>query len=137
MNDKHEIENNQTKMVARQVTLSSGPLPPPSILESYNKIVPGAAERIIKIAEEQSSHRRSLEAMVIKSDIENTKLGLKFGLCIGLFGLVATTAIAIWGNPILSGIIGFATLGSLVGVFVYGSQQRRHEREESKKGHNS
>jgi uncharacterized membrane protein len=44
----------------------SGPLPPPEILAQYNEIVPGAAERILKMAEEQSAHRRGLEDKTIR-----------------------------------------------------------------------
>lgn len=107
-------------------------MPPPVILQQYNQIVPGSAERIISMAEEQSKHRRDLESRVIKSGIENSKLGIWCGLAIGLVGLISTTLIAIFGNPVLSGFIGFGTLGSLVGVFIYGSQQRKQEREESR-----
>ena len=39
----------------------SGPLPPPQILEKYESIVPGSADRIIGMAEKQSEHRRSIE----------------------------------------------------------------------------
>ena len=62
----------------------SGPLPPPQILEKYNQVVPDAAERIIAMAESQSKHRQSLEVTVIDSDIRNSRLGLHYGLIIGL-----------------------------------------------------
>jgi uncharacterized membrane protein len=36
----------------------SGPIPHPNILESYNRILPGAAERILSMAEEEQKHRQ-------------------------------------------------------------------------------
>ncbi len=39
----------------------SGPLPHPVILAAYEEIMPGAAERIFKMAERQSVHRQELE----------------------------------------------------------------------------
>ena len=39
----------------------SGPLPPPEMLAQYEDVVPGAAERIIVITEEQHRHRMSVE----------------------------------------------------------------------------
>jgi uncharacterized membrane protein len=36
----------------------SGPLPPPEVLAHYNEVVPGAAERILTLTEEQSAYRR-------------------------------------------------------------------------------
>lgn len=105
----------------------SGPLPPPQILEEYNRIVPRSAERIIAMAEAQANHRRRIETQVISSDIRNSRLGLVCGLLIGLGGLVAATLIAIKGNPQAGVSMGFLTLGSLVSVFVYGSRLRLKE----------
>ena len=36
----------------------SGPLPDPSSLQKYNDVLPGAAERIIHMAEQQQGHRQ-------------------------------------------------------------------------------
>ena len=40
---------------------NSGPLPVPSLLEEYDRIVPGGAERIFALAEEQTRHRLEME----------------------------------------------------------------------------
>ncbi|MCG2809752.1 MAG: DUF2335 domain-containing protein [Candidatus Portnoybacteria bacterium] len=131
---KRKTPSNHQIVVERATAhFSSGPLPPPAILEQYNQVVPGAAERILAMAESQSNHRRKIESMVIESDIKNSRLGLVFGLIIGLAGILATVTIAIFGHPVLSGVIGFSTLSSLVGVFVYGSRERRQEREGAKR----
>ncbi|MGC6485047.1 MAG: DUF2335 domain-containing protein [Candidatus Puniceispirillales bacterium] len=44
---------------AIEVTMSlfSGPLPPPQILEQYEECLPGAADRIMSRAEKEQSHR--------------------------------------------------------------------------------
>jgi len=34
-----------------------GPIPPPSLLQEYDAVVPGSAERILAMAERQSAHR--------------------------------------------------------------------------------
>ena len=106
----------------------SGPLPAPSILEHYNRISPGAAERIITMAEEQSKHRRNLETRSLTSDIINSKLGLIFGLLIGLAGIAGSVFLGLYGKQILGGALGFGTLTSLVGVFIYGSKSITEER---------
>lgn len=38
----------------------SGPIPPPAALAAYQKIVPDAAERILKMAEEEAACRRKI-----------------------------------------------------------------------------
>jgi len=35
----------------------SGPLPHPEILRSYNDVIPGSGERIMKVFEKQQEHR--------------------------------------------------------------------------------
>ena len=53
-----------------------GPLPPPSDLQEYDNVVPGAAERIIRMAENQSEHRRELERKVVFGDSTRAFCGL-------------------------------------------------------------
>ena len=124
--------SNKGGMVVRSEVHSafSGPLPPPEILKKFDEVVPGAAERIIKMAEEQSLHRRGLEQKVIDSDIARSKWGQILGFLIAIIGLIVAAIVAVYGNAIAGGIIGVGTLASLVGVFMYGSKTRSKEREE-------
>ncbi len=110
----------------------SGPIPPPDILMRYNDIVPGAAERIIKMAEEQSVHRKELEKKVIDSDISRSRWGQILGFFIAIVGLMVSGWISTYGNAVAGGFIGVGTLASLVGVFMYGSSIRSREREEKR-----
>lgn len=125
------INDAEKKVVAaRQTVQFSGPLPHPLILEHYNKIVPGAAERILVMAEKQSKHRRELEAKVISSEIKDAKLGLWFGFLIGMSTIMGGVIVMVSGAEIAGGFVSTAGIASLVGVFVYGSRQRRFERKE-------
>lgn len=126
-------KNNQNAaLVVRQSQSFSGPLPPPDVLKKFDEVVPGAAERIIKMAEEQSAHRKDLERKVIESDIARSKWGQALGFFIAIAGLTVSAVIAIYGSSIAGGIIGVGTLASLVGVFMYGSSTRSKERVEKK-----
>lgn len=117
-------------MIKEEFQAFSGPLPPPEILQKFDEIVPGAAERIIKMAEDQSAHRRELERRVIISDVNRSKWGQILGFIIAVVGLVVSAVIAIYGSAITGGILGVGTLASLVGVFMYGSKTRSEERVE-------
>lgn len=109
----------------------SGPLPPPKVLEDYNRIVPGAANRILILAEKQSEHRRHIEAMFGETEVRNSRLGILCGLLVGLSGIAAATIIAVYGNPRAGVGMGLLTLGSLVSIFVYGSRSRRKQMQEN------
>jgi uncharacterized membrane protein len=123
-------QNNQNNKV--QITQAfhafSGPLPPPEVLKKFDEIVPGAAERIMKMAEGQFVHRTELEKKVIDSGIAREKWGQIMGFLIAIVGLIVSGLIAIYGNALAGGIIGIGTLCSLVGVFMYGSKARSEER---------
>ena len=54
--------------VAQQQSFQ-GPIPPPALLEHYDKIIPGAAERILAMAESETTHRHQQEAVAIEANI--------------------------------------------------------------------
>ena len=107
----------------------SGPIPHPGILEHYNKILPGAAERILKMAEEQAEHRRMLEKQALATDSRNSTLGVISALIITL-SILAIAAYSIYlALPWVAAIISAIGITSLVGTFIYGTRSRRQERE--------
>lgn len=127
-------QRNHNGVVVHQSSVQafSGPIPHPDILRQFNEVVPGSAERIIKMAEDQSAHRKELERKVIDSDIARSKWGQILGFVIAIAGLVVSAIVAIFGSALAGGIIGVGTLASLVGVFMYGSKTRSKERETKK-----
>ncbi|MEZ4104536.1 MAG: DUF2335 domain-containing protein [Candidatus Paceibacterota bacterium] len=110
----------------------SGPLPHPDVLHRFEEVSPGAAERIIKMAEEQSSHRRNLEKKVIESDIYRSKWGQILGFIIAIVGLSVSAVIGVFGNPVAGSIMGTGTVAGLVWVFMYGSRLKSEELKEKK-----
>lgn len=45
----------------QQTKIFQGPTPPPEVLERYDALVPGTAQRLFNLAVEESQHRRKLE----------------------------------------------------------------------------
>jgi uncharacterized membrane protein len=71
----------------------SGPLPPAGQLQTYEQVVKGSADRIIKMAEEEAIHRRAQEERLIKSSCGDSRLGLWLGFIIGMGGIIVK-----WNN---------------------------------------
>ena len=111
----------------------SGPLPPPSLLRQYDDIVPGAAERIITMAEQQAAHRQRLERQVVGTDNVKSVLGTAFAFIVALVGLGLSFWAAIDGHPEFGTILGVGTLASLVGTFVYGTNIRHNAIKEKQR----
>ena len=111
----------------------SGPLPPPAILEQFESIVPGAAERIIAMAEEQSRHRMRLEATIVGENSRRASIGQVMGFIIGAGTIVGAVVLALHGSQALGALLGLGGLTSLVSVFVTGKKLEREERAERRK----
>lgn len=108
----------------------SGPLPTPQDFGKYDEILPGAAERILTLAENQSKHRQKLEVKIVKSNITNEKLGLIFGLIVALSMFSAVVLCAYLKQPIPATIIGTGGIVGLVTAFIKGSKTIRSEKKE-------
>ena len=119
----------EMQMVAR--TSFSGPLPPPEILHGYETVLPGLADRVVKMAESQSIHRQRLESRVIWFDSIRSSLGLVFGLIIALAGIGAGAWLVVRGYSTAGLASLFVPLSIIVGAFIY---QKREESKGQKKG---
>lgn len=106
----------------------SGPIPHPMLLQQYDQVIPGAAERILKMAENQSAHRMDLEKIVIRSDVTKSERGQVFGLGVAILGIIASIILGLAGHEIAAGIIGGSDLVSLASVFVFGRRRKELER---------
>lgn len=123
----------QRRLVQARITASfAGPLPPPEILVQYNEAVPGAADRIITMAEKQAAHRMSLESQVVAADIKRSNRGLICGVIVSLAFLAGAMALILAGHDTAGIAIASVDIIGLAGVFVYGSLNRRRERSDQR-----
>ena len=122
-----------------------GPLPPPEILQRYEEIHPGTAERVLQQFERETQHRHAIEKKIVdtqleaqRAEIPALRLGQAFGLVIALGGILAGTICIIlaptaghaWAGASIAG----SSLATLVGVFIYG-RKSKPATDESEKQH--
>ena len=69
------LEPHLTEVTAIWSKTFAGPLPHPDHLASYESVRPGAADRIIQMAERQLRHRLQNESRVIESNIKLEERG--------------------------------------------------------------
>jgi uncharacterized membrane protein len=127
LSQQHHAIDQQVRAIITQEF--SGPLPPPNALEKYNVIIPNGAERIMKMAEEQSQHRRNLESKVINTDSRNSLLGVIFAFLLGATTIIIGGIVVLHGYEWSGSFLGSVGLVGLVSVFIYGTRERRKERE--------
>jgi len=126
------VNQEKIETIVRQIVsteIFSGPLPAPKTLKEYDQIMPGLANRIVTMAENQSAHRQQLENIVIRSDRRNSLLGLVIGGIVALSVLVVGAYLITIGEHYAGTFLCTTDLISLAGIFVYGNKKRAQERE--------
>lgn len=96
----------------------SGPLPTPEYFQGYENVVPGSAERILRMAETQSEHRKRQESKVIDGQLEQNSRGQIFAFILSLVCLGIAIYFATLGHPELAGKVLTVTVVGLAGVFL-------------------
>lgn len=106
-----------------QAEFFSGPIAHPRHLREYESICPGAADRIIKMAENQQNHMIELDKTAMNAEINDQRRGMNIGAVVFSALILAAFITAIWTqNEVIVGLfLGAAAIGA-VGKFVNGRQ---------------
>lgn len=96
-----------------------GPIPDSSELEKYEKILPGAADRIISMAEKQQEHNHTINNKAVTGAIWKDRIAqiLAF-LCVCIVSGVAIDMIS-HDQPLAAASVMTGVLVALAGVFLY------------------
>jgi uncharacterized membrane protein len=92
-----------------------GPLPPPAMLNDYNSVLPGLAERIVQMAESEQSHNHQMQRWYAVSHFT----GQAAAFVIALAGLIVGGLLINAGHNIAGLATLFGGLGPVVGAFLY------------------
>lgn len=131
------IERELPGVVMQVKKMHSGPLPDPETLAGYERISPGAAERIIQMAEDQQKHRHnhenkqlSLHEIMISGDCSMKRRGQWFGLFSVVLVSMFSFYLAFLGHINASVTVMTVVLIGLASVFVAGKFTKQKERAE-------
>jgi Predicted membrane protein len=98
----------------------SGPIPSPEVLAAYEAISPGAAQKIIEMAQNQSTHRIKLEEIVVVSREKQSQRGQYFAFILTL-ALIACAVYALYiGAYKIASIIISITVIAVATLFITG-----------------
>src|SRR5262249_40551119 len=105
--------------IIQQTQFHQGPLPRFEDFERYNRVLRGAADRILRMAEKQAAHRQDLESRALKGDLMKAMMGtvlahITFGG--SMFGAVY---LLMHDKPIQSLVALIVALGSAFGPKIY------------------
>lgn len=118
--NKHQKQNVESLTLTHQKF--SGSIPPPTILEQYQKILPTAPERILSMAEKQQNHRHSVANQTLESRIILQNKGQIYGFMLILL-VSFLSAYALFLGHEKFAIVGMVFVAvPLVKIFILGSK---------------
>lgn len=89
----------------------SGPIPPPQFLERYEKILPGSADRIVTMAENEQKNAKEVGHLVLSND----RFRIGGSILVSLALIAGACFCAYLGQPLLGGVLG---VSGIVPVFI-------------------
>lgn len=114
-----EADPEEREVIMRKLSITkSGPLPDAKEFNEYEKALPGAGDRILKMAENEQKNRieltKSEQEKYYESNDKLTIIGVICSTIVSAFGITGSVILGIVGQPWASGIIGTLSLGSIV-----------------------
>jgi uncharacterized membrane protein len=124
-------QQHQPNSVSLQVAKGfSGPVPPPDLLAGYESVLPGSAERIIRMAETEQSHRHGreqsqdqLQEAFQRNIAREVTTGQICALLIGIIAIVSGAYAAVNGAQWTGSFIGGGGVIGLVTAFLVGRKR--------------
>jgi uncharacterized membrane protein len=98
----------------------SGPLPHPDHLSRYDAILPGAAERILRMSETEQRHRHRLDRTSLLLDFAYAIAGQVLGFAVAIGMLIGAYYAAMAGHEAVAGGFLAAGAASMVTAFIKG-----------------
>ncbi len=105
---KNKASNHQQRGGRGGNNRPNNPLPHPEILEGYDYVIEGSAERILNMFENEQKHRHSWESRALRIHSISTVLGQLLGFLI---------AVAVFGSAIVIGLYGDTNTAAFIWVF--------------------
>lgn len=119
--EPNENQSEGGKVVATLTSQAmSGPLPPPALLNQYDQIVPGSAERILQMAEREQAHRIAVESSVLGEEAAQIKYGRRYAFAVVVLVLGVVVFAILKGAFVVAGVLGGTTIVGLVAAFIAG-----------------
>lgn len=126
------VSGKPVSVTTHNTQVFQGPLPPPEILARFDQIVPGAAERIIRLAETEVAHRQEQERSATQANITAQKrqldiaelqvklvhgsdrLGQALGFLVSAACLAASVYLGLNGQPWLAAVLASLPLAAII-----------------------
>ncbi len=113
---------NEQQIIETRVSEYSGPLPPVEDFEGYERVLPGAADRIMTMAEKEQKLRMQAAPRIL--DNESKQIN---GAVATSIGMIIVAGLAVWqGFDLLAVFFGAPGLASLIRqIFIWWRESKK------------
>lgn len=116
LND-HDDEIESHHIAVRQM-VRSGPIPPPEDLRIYEEICPGAADRIIAMAEKEQQNRHTNEQSLVTSVSKGNLRGITWAGTISMVIVIGGIMCIMSNHGVAGAFLGVSGLAGIIGTFL-------------------
>ena len=114
--------------VRQYIEQHTGPIPSPEVFRKYGEVVPDAPERILRVFEQDSQHRREMQKLSIMREASRDTRAQWMAFVIMIVALGVTAVSVIFGQNVAPGIItGLATLFLALKVLFIGEKKESED----------
>ena len=94
-------------------------------MRGYDDVLPGAAERILRMAETDQADAREVRQLALREAAADSRRGQGYGFLVALAALAATCVLGYQGLEAAAATVGGVTVVGLVAVFIMGRRRER------------
>ena len=129
-----KISEDSSKGVKRMIKAASisehfsGPIPPPKILNQYEGVHEGLANRIVSMAEKEQNHRHGIETLAVKGEINKDKRGQTYAIIASLSIIIGSMILIYLGHDKSGSFLVGSTLTGLAYIFITGRKPRTNKK---------
>ena len=119
------LETQLPEIVAIKAESFLGPLPHPDHLAGYESVISGAADRIIRMTEQQVEHRQRIEAHVVESTIKFESRGQWLAFSLATMIIAGGIYLILEDKTIVGLASMISAIVALASVFIYTKRLER------------
>jgi uncharacterized membrane protein len=121
-----QVVERVTQMMSAEIF--RGPIPHPKHIQGYEDACPGAADRIIRMAEVAQTRLEDRRDTVIENEYSDRRLGMYLGFGALIAMVIGGVILVYHGEKEIGGtLLGAGVLGSIVKSFIHGRQPQTGE----------
>ena len=116
-------EPNLPEVTTRSLTYS-GPLPTSNEFDGYERVLPGAADRILSICEKEVEHRHRNEDKIVSQSLWLESRGQIFAFVLSLLSIGTIVASFLLSHPVMSIAPTLIAITSLASIFTSNNKKK-------------